>query len=198
MVHDGVELDSIIGHSRLSPQFAGRGVPDKGQVMANGKLDKDTVCTNNISNFMLCNCVCVTVNVTCTSKGVAYLHNTAGVVHGDLKPDNLLLGADGRVRIADFGSARAVPPGGDDLVTRTAGAFPLFCCPVWRVGGACLIVKADGRVCSAVAAPQAHSSGWRWPRYAHRAGACPTCDARGCAVSHTRRLLASALGACAP
>ena len=55
---------------------------------------------------------------------MAYLHNTAGVVHGDLKPDNLLLGADGRVRIADFGSAHAAPPGGDDLVTRTAGAFP--------------------------------------------------------------------------
>lgn len=57
------------------------------------------------------------------SQGVAYLHVVAGVVHGDLKPDNLLLGADGRVRIADFGSARAVPPTGDDLVTRTAGAL---------------------------------------------------------------------------
>jgi len=55
-------------------------------------------------------------------QGVAYLHNVAGVVHGDLKPDNLLMGADGRVRIADFGSARAAPPTDDDLVTRTAGA----------------------------------------------------------------------------
>ena len=67
-------------------------------------------------------------------QGVAYLHNVAGAVHGDLKPDNLLLGADGRVRIADFGSARAAPPHGDDLFTRTAGAqsYLGFSLPVMR------------------------------------------------------------------
>jgi serine/threonine protein kinase len=35
---------------------------------------------------------------------VDYLHRNL-IMHGDLKPDNLLLSADGRLKISDFGSA---------------------------------------------------------------------------------------------
>ena len=43
------------------------------------------------------------------ARGLAAVHD-AGFTHGDVKPDNILIGVDGRVQIADLGRARAVGP----------------------------------------------------------------------------------------
>lgn len=37
-------------------------------------------------------------------SGLDYLHFNL-IIHGDLKPDNLLLSAEGQLKISDFGSA---------------------------------------------------------------------------------------------
>jgi len=53
------------------------------------------------------------------AQGLAYAH-ARGLVHRDIKPANLLLDEEGRVRIADFGVARALA---ETALTEPAGAM---------------------------------------------------------------------------
>jgi serine/threonine protein kinase len=54
------------------------------------------------------------------ARALEYVHSS-GVVHRDIKPANVLLGPDGRARLADFGIARLVNRGAQ--LTRTGQAL---------------------------------------------------------------------------
>jgi serine/threonine protein kinase len=68
--------------------------------------------------------------LTATARGLlstlAYLHGR-GIVHGDLKPSNLLLRVPGEIVIADFGAAELV--GADRAPAPETGGTPLYLAP---------------------------------------------------------------------
>lgn len=66
-------------------------------------------------------------------RGLAAAH-AAGIVHGDFKPANALVGRDGRVRVVDFNLARpAVPDDGAAALASTVAGTPAYMAPeLWR------------------------------------------------------------------
>ncbi|KAF8624171.1 hypothetical protein AX14_011819 [Amanita brunnescens Koide BX004] len=58
------------------------------------------------------------------AEGVQYLHSE-GIVHGDIKGDNILLDSNFRCKIADFGFTRR----SDAIATATQGCTPHYAAP---------------------------------------------------------------------
>ncbi len=68
------------------------------------------------------------------SSGVGYAHR-AGLVHCDLKPQNILVSPDGRAKITDFGIARALASIEPDESSEVVWGSPQYMAPEQAAGG---------------------------------------------------------------
>jgi len=111
--------------------------------------------------------------------------HTAGILHRDVKPENVLLADDGRVKVADFGLARAI--NSDTQHTATGGVLigtVSYLSPELVVNGhADARADVHGRARDAAAGQLGRDAG------GHAAGAIAELERAACAVPHQEHLV---------
>lgn len=74
------------------------------------------------------------------AEGLSALH-TAGWLHGDLKPDNVIISAEGHATLIDLGLA--VPISSPETVEQLLQGTPLYIAPEWLIVGGRPDVRSD-------------------------------------------------------
>ncbi|CAN6373387.1 unnamed protein product [Urochloa humidicola] len=78
------------------------------------------------------------------AQGAKYLHQLCEphIIHGDLKPGNILLDSDFNPKICDFGISKALEPGANEDCTGIVTGSRGFIAPEY-IGRGCLSIKSD-------------------------------------------------------
>ncbi|RYY34899.1 serine/threonine protein kinase [archaeon] len=78
------------------------------------------------------------------ARGVRYLH-TKGIVHGDLKPANVMLSADGSAQLTDFGTAvqRRLDASRTHTLETGRGGTPVYVDPAFAFGDSSVKPASD-------------------------------------------------------
>jgi len=84
------------------------------------------------------------VTVATEVLGALGAAHAVGLIHRDVKPGNILLGADGRAKVADFGIAKSLETGGGDDLTGTGQLLgtPAYLAPE-RLDGSAASPRSD-------------------------------------------------------
>jgi serine/threonine-protein kinase len=81
--------------------------------------------------------------VECVADALAYAWDTARVVHCDIKPDNIMIDADGSVKVTDLGLARTISAMSAHGLTEEVLGTPAYMAPEQARGETGLDFRAD-------------------------------------------------------
>ncbi len=95
--------------------------------------------------------------ITAALRGLAYLHEKS-ILHLDLKPANMLVAADGSLKLADFGATKWLAAGANSMTTQRVIGTPAYMSPeiistgkyskasdMWAIG-CCITEMASGEM----------------------------------------------------
>src|SRR5947208_3005420 len=116
----------MIGGSSLSPDESAAVDHDGETLIAVGPMESRAIPSQALSEPALPLARAIDV-ATAVAEGLMSAH-AAGVVHRDLKPDNVLIDRAGRVVITDFGIARALAAGAASTMGGLVGT-PAYMAP---------------------------------------------------------------------